>query len=584
MAHSKEARDLDPIDTTDIATDLARLVASADWVGVVDLARRHLQSDLEDVGLFMRIAELLSHANQIDAAEACLQEARNRWPENVWPNYRHAELGTRHRDFDVAVARWQELIAHHPESPLGLCGLGSLYRHSGREGDATRLYAEAATRYPDYVWAAAGHASTPTLSRDWPEAARRWAAVRDRFPTHLPAHLELLRALIEEQRLPEAEEAARRGLGAFPQSESLGALSARLNERVREHSVENFVESVFQHLLQRDSEPDESAHWVKLIREGMPEREFFRQLLNCPEYRRRSRVIPGHAPGSYYSPLVDPTEAAEYWRKSAASKVSDLSGIPLDLEGMVRFWQDNMDFMGSMGFAEGPGGRTRYYFSNGMYLNGDAVVLAGMIHQYRPNRIIEIGSGFSSAAILDATDRLNREEFHLTCIDPSANRLRSLLRAEDHARLTIIEDKVQNVPTTTFAELQVGDILLIDSSHVMKTGSDLHYEMFYILPTLRPGVIIHFHDIHFPFEYPESWVLKHRWAWNETYVVRAFLAYNTAFRVIFFTDLFLKQRSELITGIVPGDRWPMKPIVGSSIWIEKKCEQPEQPISYTKSV
>jgi tetratricopeptide (TPR) repeat protein len=562
--------DLDQVDANDIIGDLSRCVASGDWLGAVTLTQRYLRSDREDVWLSIRMAEILSEANEVDAAEATLQQAHNRWPEDIWPSYHYADFLTRKGDFDVATARWQDLIVRHPELPHGLCGLASLFRLSDREDDAARLYEETFTRFPDYLWAAHGHALTSTIRRDWTEAARRWAIVRERFPDHLTGHVELLTALIEDARVADAEEVARLGVAAFPEADSLRALCTRLDTLMRECSVEYFILSVFQHLLQRDPEPDESARWVKLIGEGLPEREFFRQILNCHEYGPRPRVIPGHTPGSYYSPLVDPTEAAEYWRRSAASNISDLAGIPLDLQGMERFWRNNKDFMGSMAFAEKPGGATRYYFENGMYHNGDAVVLSGMIHQYRPTRVIEIGSGFSSAVIVDAVDRLGLRDFHLTCIDPDASRLRNLLRPEDYTKMSVIEDKVQEVPIDIFGQLQAGDILLIDSSHVMKTGSDVHYELFTILPVVRPGVIIHFHDVHFPFEYPESWVLQFRWAWNEAYVVRAFLAHNNAFRVIFFTDLFLRQRAELAGGVVPGERWPMNPLIGSSIWISRE--------------
>ena len=158
--------------------------------------------------------------------------------------------------------------------------------------------------------------------------------------------------------------------------------------------------------------------------------------------------------------------------------------------------------MGSMAFAEKPGGAgaTRYYFENGLKHNGDAVALSGMIYQYRPTCVIEIGSGSRSAVIVHAVDRLGLRDFHLTCIDPDASRLRDLLRPEDYTKMSVIEDKVQEVPIDAFDQPQAGDILLIDSSHVMKTGSDVHYELFSILPMLRPGVIIHFHDVHFPFD------------------------------------------------------------------------------------
>jgi predicted O-methyltransferase YrrM len=225
----------------------------------------------------------------------------------------------------------------------------------------------------------------------------------------------------------------------------------------------------------------------------------------------------------------------------------------------------------SMRFGKGPGGSTRYYWDNGLYPVRDAMILAGMINQYRPKRIIEVGSGFSTAAMLDTIDRLELRDLDLTSIDLDATTLRSFLRPEDHARVRIIESKVQDVPAATFAELQAGDILLIDSTHVVKTGSDVHYELFSVLPALQPGVIIHFHDIDFPFEYHEKWVFENRWSWNEAYVLRAFLAYNSAFRVIFFTDLFFKQRVELTEAATAGmfdHRWRLT-APGGSIWIIK---------------
>jgi len=558
-------------DQNDVTTQLAQLALAGEWDAGVDAALRHFGGGQEDGLLFIRIADLLLDAQRIDAAEAYLQQGYIRWPEFVWLPRHYAQLATMHRDFEVAVTRWEDLLARHPESPLGLSGLAELHRLSGREEDASRLFAEADTQYPDYVWAAHGHATTSTLRNDWPEAARRWAAVRDRFPDHVVAHAQLAQALMAGERLPEAEEAARRGLAAFAQDENLIDIAARIAERMNERNVDSFVCSAFQHLLQRDPDPVERAHWLKLIEEGMPEREFFRRLVNTHDYKWLHPVNPGHPPGHFYSPVVDPSEAADYWRRSKAADVADMAGIPLSVEEMEDFWRRNSDFMLSMRFGKGPGGSTRYYWDNGLYPVRDAMILAGMINQYRPKRIIEVGSGFSTAAMLDTIDRLELRDLDLTSIDLDATTLRSFLRPEDHARVRIIESKVQDVPAATFAELQAGDILLIDSTHVVKTGSDVHYELFSVLPALQPGVIIHFHDIDLPFEYHEKWVFENRWSWNEAYVLRAFLAYNSAFRVIFFTDLFFKQRVELTEAATAGmfdHRWRLT-APGGSIWIIK---------------
>jgi tetratricopeptide (TPR) repeat protein len=559
-------------DDTNPADQLAQLAALADWDAAVAVGLRFLGGGQEDGNLFMRMASLLLDARMIDAAEACIREGCIRWPTYSWLFWQYARLATGHRAFEVAQTRWQDLMARHPELPHGLSGLADLHRIHRREDDAARLFAEAVARYPDYVWAAHGDATTATVRNDWREAARRWTTVRDRFPDHIPAHVQLAHALMEDERLAEAEEAARTGLAASPQDPSLAAVAARIAERKRERSVEFFVCSAFQNLLQRDPQPDESAHWVKLIQEGLPEREFFRRMVNSHDYKWLHPINPGHPPGHFYSPVVDPTEAAEYWRRSKAVEIPDLSGIDLDIGEMEEFWHKNADFMLSMQFARGPGGRTRYYWDNGMYPVRDAMVLAGMINQYRPRRIIEVGSGFSTATILDTVDRLELRELDFTSIDPDASTLHSFVGPADRARVKIIESKVQDVPVATFAELRAGDILLLDSTHVMKTGSDVNYELFSVLPALQPGVIIHFHDIDFPFEYHEKWVFENRWSWNEAYALRAFLSYNSAFRVIFFTDLFFKQHGALTEAATSGlfdHPWRLL-APGGSLWIVRE--------------
>jgi hypothetical protein len=104
----------------------------------------------------------------------------------------------------------------------------------------------------------------------------------------------------------------------------------------------------------------------------------------------------------------------------------------------------------------------------------------------------------------------------------------------------------------------------------MKTGSDLHYELFSIIPSLRPGVLIHFHDIYFPFEYPEAWVFRLRWSWNEIYVIRAFLMYNSEFRVIFFTDMFLRSGAGGPNPIADSSTHGGVPLVGGSLWLARR--------------
>ena len=546
---------------------LAKLTASSNWVAADAVALNILSAETVDASLVLGASKLLLIHGELEAGEAYLAEACSRWPENEWLPFQFAQFATTHRDFDTASTRWKNLRLVHPMSPLGLCGLANLHRHAGAEGEASLLFEEALSRYPDDVWAADGNAVTATLKHDWRDAALRWRTVRDQFPEHFRAHHELVNALIEDDCLEEAAEAHRTGLVQFPGTEGFRTLERKLSASLE--NLDLYITSVFQHLLLRAPEEQELREWSERISSGLSDRSFYFKILSSQDYGKQPRVIPGHPPGHYYSPIVDPTDVGEYWQRSASTEISGLRGISIDIEMMELFWQKSRNFLKSMRFSEDKGGATRYYYNNEMYHNGDALILAAMIDHYKPKRVIEIGSGMSSAAILDAAERSGLADFSLTCIEPDATRLRSLLRAQDHARVRIIEGMVQHVPMEVFGDLQAGDILFIDSSHVVKTGSDVHHEIFNILPALSAGVIIHIHDIQFPFEYPKNWIFDARWSWNESYFVRAFLMHNDCYKIVFFTDMFLKSRPELTVDIVDGDHWPVYPFIGYSIWLEK---------------
>jgi hypothetical protein len=143
-------------------------------------------------------------------------------------------------------------------------------------------------------------------------------------------------------------------------------------------------------------------------------------------------------------------------------------------------------------------------------------------------------------------------------------RLRPLLRADDQTRVVLIERRVQEVPLETFAALEAGDVLFIDSSHVSKIGSDVNRLFFDILPVLRPGVHVHIHDVAGNFEYPREWYEEGR-AWNEQYLLRAFLMYNRAFRIVLFTGWLFNTRHEFFR-----ERMPLCARGGGGqIWLRK---------------
>lgn len=208
------------------------------------------------------------------------------------------------------------------------------------------------------------------------------------------------------------------------------------------------------------------------------------------------------------------------------------------------------------------GGDRRYWLDNPAYAHGDGVVLHAMLRHLRPARIVEVGSGYSSALVLDTVERW-LPDAEVTFVEPHPQLVEGLLRADDERRVTIHRAPVQDVGAEVFDMLGPGDVLFIDSTHVAKAGSDVNHLFFEVLPRLRTGVWVHLHDVFFPFEYPEAWVREGR-AWHEAYLLRAFLSYNPAFAIRWFQDfLWARHRPAL-------DRLPwVANNPGANIWLER---------------
>jgi hypothetical protein len=241
--------------------------------------------------------------------------------------------------------------------------------------------------------------------------------------------------------------------------------------------------------------------------------------------------------GHYYSPIpckeeVRANEQA-IWGRIARS----YPDIDLNEAGQLALFDELKRYYGDIPFEDQPKPELRYYFDNTSFGHGDAILLYCMIRHLKPKRIIEIGSGYSSAVMLDTNDLFFHGDIACTFIEPNPERLLALLRDEDRRRHHLVAKRIQDVGLHCFDALGRGDILFVDSSHVSKVHSDVNLIFFQILPSLPPGVMVHFHDIFAGFEYPRDWVLEGR-AWNENYILRAFLQYNRAFQVQFFNNFF----------------------------------------------
>jgi len=174
-----------------------------------------------------------------------------------------------------------------------------------------------------------------------------------------------------------------------------------------------------------------------------------------------------------------------------------------------------------------------YYMNNVMFGSVDAEILYCIVRQFKPKRIYEIGSGFSTLlsakAILKNKSEDKNYECELDAIEPYPN---DALKVGLPGLSKLMPVKVQDVPLSEFDKLEENDILFIDSSHVAAIGSDVTYEYLEILPRLNKGVLIHAHDIFLPAEYPKEWIFKNFSFYNEQYLLRAFLLFNQSFEII----------------------------------------------------
>lgn len=289
------------------------------------------------------------------------------------------------------------------------------------------------------------------------------------------------------------------------------------------------------------------------------ERDAFRQELAA--LRIACGFVP---PGHYYSPIPPFDEIRRDEARIFGSVSRAIAGIDLHEDEQLALLEQFAKLYPSIPFRDQATPGLRYHYDNQSYAYSDGVMLHCMLRHLKPKRLIEVGSGFSSCVTLDTNDLFLDGSMQTTFIEPYPELLMSLTSDADRARIRIIPKRLQDVDLDVFASLQSGDVLFIDSTHVSRIDSDVNRVFFDILPSLAPGVLVHFHDIFYPFEYPKEWVRFGR-AWNEMYLLRAFLQYNTTFRVVLmntylahFHRPFFEERMPLVLKNTGGSIWLCK--------------------------
>lgn len=262
--------------------------------------------------------------------------------------------------------------------------------------------------------------------------------------------------------------------------------------------------------------------------------------------------------GHFYSPISSLEQIAKNEDIIFKKPEDFIYGINLNLQGQLNLLNQLESYYKFFPYNESQSTNFRYHLDNDYFSSKDAVLLFCLLKHLNPKKIIEVGSGFSSALMLDTCT--NTE---LTFIEPNPQRLISLLRPTDETASEILTKQIQRVELSRFKELNENDILFIDSSHISKTGSDVNFIIFEILPILKKGVLVHFHDVFYPFEYPKKWIVEGR-NWNEDYILRAFLMYNEHFEIELFNH-YLEVFNHQLFNPMPY----CKTEQASSLWLRK---------------
>ena len=269
--------------------------------------------------------------------------------------------------------------------------------------------------------------------------------------------------------------------------------------------------------------------------------------------------------GHFYSVMPDKADMTKHYEKINELRMIEnvrddsLNGIKLNLSNqkeLVEHLENN--YADDLESYVKSNAASKRFPPNGMYSCMDAGFLYYMMRDLKPNNIIEIGCGFSSALMMD----VNELYF---------DNLNMLLKVDDFKsdKITALKMKTQELDINLFNKLERDDILFLDTTHVTKAGSDVNFLLFEVLPTLKSGVHIHFHDIFYPFETPEIWI-NNGYYWNENFILRAFLQNNDQYKIKIFSDLAINickfnKRTILYHPYGIGTQYG-----GASLWLEKQ--------------
>lgn len=287
--------------------------------------------------------------------------------------------------------------------------------------------------------------------------------------------------------------------------------------------------------------------------------------------QRGSLPLPVH----FYSPVPDIKDLKS---RNAWARRSPLPGIDFREDSQVATLRRLGDSFGRECAwpATSDGDASAFHTENNSFSFGCAASVHCIIRDRKPTRFIEVGSGRSSLVISAALDMNEADagtKAQYTVIDPYPS---PLLETLPGAKPTVVSKRVELADPAIFEQLEAGDILFVDSGHVVRIGGDVNFLILDVLPRLRPGVAIHFHDIDLPYEYPEVYATnpEFRMLWTEAYLLQAFLACNSEFDVLLAMKFLMQDRAEDFRAAFPLYDRTVHQTTSGSFWIERRATPP----------
>ena len=265
---------------------------------------------------------------------------------------------------------------------------------------------------------------------------------------------------------------------------------------------------------------------------------------------------------SFYSPIPDLRTIPE----SVWERENKLAGIHFDLEQQLGYLDELRPYLAEFRPTEQSNGDfEKYFLDNGSYGRVDADVLYAIVRAKKPNRIIELGSGYTTLVVAEACLQNEREgaAVEYSAFDPYPAAARPDLRGLTE----LVRLPAEELPVERFAALRANDLLIVDTTHTVKMGGDVNHIVLDLLPRLGSGVLVHFHDIFLPWEYPRKWAEDYGLYWNEQYLLQAFLSLNDKFEILCALYALARRRPDKLRELISS--WRDDAVPGA-FWIRRR--------------